>query len=115
MEGAISIVAGAALATGVVLLFWLLFSTADGLYRFGRQSRRPVSVWPSVTPGYPPQVDRTEKDLLLERIDEALDDSPKGRTLKEIVESLPVDDADDDPNPNHGSPEGHANDARSCR
>ena len=86
---------GAALAAGVVLLFWLLVSTADGLFRFGRRSR--TAVWPSLSPGYLGHVEPGEKDRLLEQIDEALDDSPKGRRLKDVVESLPPADADDDP------------------
>ena len=38
---------------------------------------------------------RTERDRLLERIEELLGDSPKARITREIVQSLPVADEDD--------------------
>jgi hypothetical protein len=37
-------------------------------------------------------IDEEERQDLLQRLDEELDDSPKGKVAKEIVESLPTDD-----------------------
>jgi hypothetical protein len=53
-------------------------------------------------------MDPEERDELLRQVDEELDDTPKGRAIKEIVKSLPVTGDDDAPprSPNPPNPQG---------